>query len=112
MMYDVSFTVVLVAAGVTVLAAVYLCSKDPDRRHRAWQLLSLLLGRQGVLCKSARAPDLQRGPASLRVQLRVDRRGAARTARTGRRDSPRGIGSRRAWHPERRPRPDPRARLS
>ena len=45
MMYDVSFTVVLVATGVTVLAAVYLCSKDPDRRHRAWQLLSLLLGR-------------------------------------------------------------------
>ena len=45
MMYDVSFTVVLVATGVTILAAVYLWSKDPARRARAWQLLAFLLGR-------------------------------------------------------------------
>lgn len=46
MMYDVSFTVGVVAAGVTVLAAVHLWSKDPARRARAWQLLVFLLRRR------------------------------------------------------------------
>lgn len=45
MMTDVSFAVVLAAVGIAILAAVYLWSKDPDRRCRAWKLLILLLGR-------------------------------------------------------------------
>ena len=45
MMYDVSFTVVLAAVGIAALAAIYLWSKDSDRRSRAWHLLQLLLGR-------------------------------------------------------------------
>jgi len=36
---------VLAAAGFAVLAAVYLWSKDPARRHRARELLKLLVGR-------------------------------------------------------------------
>jgi hypothetical protein len=45
MMYDLDLAVMVTAAGTAILAAVYLWSKDPDRRHRAWQLLKLLLGR-------------------------------------------------------------------
>ena len=45
MMYDLDLTVALSAAGIVVLAAVYVWSKDPDRRARAWSLLKLLLGR-------------------------------------------------------------------
>ena len=33
------------AAAIIPLAVVYLVSKDPDRRGRAWQLLKLLLRR-------------------------------------------------------------------
>jgi hypothetical protein len=46
MMYDVSFTVTLTAAMFTALSAVYLWSKDPARRSRARELLTLLLGRR------------------------------------------------------------------
>ena len=45
MMYDLDLTPVLAAAGIVVLAAVYVWSKDPGRRARAWSLLKLLLGR-------------------------------------------------------------------
>lgn len=45
MMYDLDLTVLLTAAGIAMLAAVYVWSKDPDRRARAWSLLKLLLGR-------------------------------------------------------------------
>ncbi len=45
MMYGLSLIGSLAAAGVALLAAVYLWSKDPGRRRRAWQLLKLLLGR-------------------------------------------------------------------
>ncbi len=45
MMYDVSLTVVLTALGFSALGAVYLWSKDPGRRRRAWLLLKLLLGK-------------------------------------------------------------------
>lgn len=44
MMYDVDLTVIVTTAGVTTVAAVYLWSKDPGRRLRAWRLLKLLLG--------------------------------------------------------------------
>ena len=45
MMYDLTLPVIVVAAGAIVLAAVYVMSKDPGRRARAWQLLKLLLCR-------------------------------------------------------------------
>jgi hypothetical protein len=45
MMYDLDLTVVLSTAGIVALAAVFVWSKDPDRRARAWSLLKLLLGR-------------------------------------------------------------------
>jgi hypothetical protein len=45
MMYQLPLPVMVPAAGVIVLAAVYMMSKDPDRRARAWQLLKLLLRR-------------------------------------------------------------------
>jgi hypothetical protein len=45
MMNDASLATVLAAAGVAVLAAVYLWSKDSARRQRARELLKLLLGR-------------------------------------------------------------------
>ena len=45
MIYDLDLTVVLTAAGIAGLAAVYVWSKVPDRRGRAWRLLKLLLGR-------------------------------------------------------------------
>jgi len=45
MMYDLDLTAVLAVAGIVALAAVYVWSKDPGRRARAWSLLRLLLGR-------------------------------------------------------------------
>jgi hypothetical protein len=45
MMYEVNLAVMAAAAGVAILAAVYLWSEDSDRRHRAWRLLKLLLRR-------------------------------------------------------------------
>jgi hypothetical protein len=45
MMYDMDLTVMVTVAGIATVAAVYLWSKDPDRRRRAWRLLKLLLGR-------------------------------------------------------------------
>jgi hypothetical protein len=45
MMYDLILRATLPALGVTVLAVMYMGSKDPDRRSRAWQLLKLLLRR-------------------------------------------------------------------
>ena len=45
MMYDLNLAVMATAAGIAILAAVYLWSNDPDRRRRAWQLLKLLLRR-------------------------------------------------------------------
>lgn len=44
-MYDLDLSVVVIATGIVVMAAVYVWSKDPDRRARAWTLLKLLLGR-------------------------------------------------------------------
>jgi hypothetical protein len=45
MMYQLDLAVILAADGTAVLAAVYLWSRDPDRRRRAWRLLKLLRGR-------------------------------------------------------------------
>jgi hypothetical protein len=45
MTYDLDLTVLLTTVSITVLAVVYVWSKDPDRRARAWSLLKLLLGR-------------------------------------------------------------------
>jgi len=45
MMYDLDLTVVVTAAGIATLAAVYLWSNDIGRRGRAWQLLKLMLRR-------------------------------------------------------------------
>ncbi|GEM_PF-6160627 len=45
MMYDLDLTVMMTAAGIATLSAVYLWSKDPGRRGRAWQLLRFLLRR-------------------------------------------------------------------
>ena len=45
MMYDVDLAVIVTAGGIAILATVFLWSKDPDRRSRAWQLLKLLLRR-------------------------------------------------------------------
>jgi hypothetical protein len=46
MVYDLDLTVMVTAAGIAALAAVYLWSKDPGRRCRAWRLLKLLLLRK------------------------------------------------------------------
>ena len=43
MMYDLDITVVVAAVGIAGVAVVYLWSKDPGRRRRAWLLLKLLL---------------------------------------------------------------------
>jgi hypothetical protein len=43
MMYDADLVVIAATAGITILAAVYLWSKDPGRRRRAWKLLKFLL---------------------------------------------------------------------
>ena len=45
MMYQVGVPVMMTTVGTVILAAVYLWSKDPNRRRRAWRLLKLLLGR-------------------------------------------------------------------
>jgi hypothetical protein len=45
MMYDLTLPVMVPAEGAVVLAVVYVMSKDPGRRIRAWQLLKLLLRR-------------------------------------------------------------------
>ena len=45
MMYDLTLPVMVPVAGVVVLAMVYVISKDPGRRSRAWQLLKLMLRR-------------------------------------------------------------------
>ena len=45
MMYDLTLPVMVPVAGAVVLAVVYVISKDPGRRARAWQLLKLLLRR-------------------------------------------------------------------
>jgi hypothetical protein len=45
MMYDLALPVMVPAAGAATLAAVYVMSKDPGRRARAWQLLKLILRR-------------------------------------------------------------------
>lgn len=45
MMYDLNFAVMATAAGIAILAAVYLWSGNTSRRARAWRLLKLLLRR-------------------------------------------------------------------
>jgi hypothetical protein len=45
MIYDLDLTALLTATGIVMVAAVYVWSKDPERRARAWNLLKLLLGR-------------------------------------------------------------------
>ena len=45
MMSDLNLAVMMTAAGLAILAAIYLSSKDPGRRRRAWRLLKLLLRR-------------------------------------------------------------------
>jgi len=45
MMYDLAVPVIVTTTGSVTLATVYVLSKDPERRRRAWQLLKLLLGR-------------------------------------------------------------------
>ena len=45
MMYDLILPAAVPASGIAVLAVVYMASKDPDRRGRAWRLLKLLLRR-------------------------------------------------------------------
>jgi hypothetical protein len=45
MMYDLTLPAIVVAVGAIVLAAVYVMSKDPGRRARAWQVLKLFLRR-------------------------------------------------------------------
>jgi hypothetical protein len=44
-MYDVDLAVMMIAAGIAILASIYLWSEDTGRRRRAWQLLNLLLRR-------------------------------------------------------------------
>jgi hypothetical protein len=45
MMYQVDVVLIITAVGIAGLTAVYLWSKDPGRRRRAWRLLRLLLSR-------------------------------------------------------------------
>jgi hypothetical protein len=45
MMYDLDLAVMVTAAGIATLAAVYLWSKDTGRQRRAWELLKLMLRR-------------------------------------------------------------------
>jgi hypothetical protein len=45
MMDDVFLSAAVPALGIAALAGVYILSRDPDRRGRAWQLLKLLLRR-------------------------------------------------------------------
>jgi hypothetical protein len=46
MMYDLLLSVMVPDLGIAALAAVYVLSKDPDRRSRAWQLLKLVRPRR------------------------------------------------------------------
>jgi hypothetical protein len=46
MMYELNLSVIVAVSGIATLAGVYLWSKDPDSRRRAWRLLKLLLGRR------------------------------------------------------------------
>jgi hypothetical protein len=45
MLHGMSLAVIVTAAAITILAAVYLWSEDPGRRDRARELLKLLLRR-------------------------------------------------------------------
>ena len=45
MTYNVYLAMPLALAFIAALGAVYVWSKDPDRRIRAWELLKLLLRR-------------------------------------------------------------------
>jgi len=45
MLHGMSLAVIVTAAAITILAAVYLCSDDPGRRDRARELLKLLVRR-------------------------------------------------------------------
>ena len=45
MMYDLAVPVMVPVTGAVVLAVVYVMSRDPGRRARAWQLLKLLIRR-------------------------------------------------------------------
>ena len=45
MMYDLTLTVMVSAASAVIPSVVYVMSKDPGRRTRAWRLLQLLLRR-------------------------------------------------------------------
>ncbi len=45
MMNDVAVITGLTGTAIVILAAVYLYSKDPSRRRRAWSLLKLLLSK-------------------------------------------------------------------
>ena len=45
MMYDLTLSVAVSTSGIAALSAMYLMSKDPERRRRAWRLLKLLLRR-------------------------------------------------------------------
>jgi hypothetical protein len=45
MIYGLDLMGALATTATVVLAAVYLWSKDPGRRRRAWQLLKLILSR-------------------------------------------------------------------
>lgn len=45
MMYDLALPAAVPAIVIIALAVVYLGSKDPERRRRAWKLLKLLLRR-------------------------------------------------------------------
>jgi hypothetical protein len=42
MMYGADLTVIVTTIGIAVVAGIYLWSKDPERRDRAWRLLKLL----------------------------------------------------------------------
>jgi hypothetical protein len=45
MMYNLDLAVMATAAGIAILAAVYLWLEDPGRQRRARELLRLLLRR-------------------------------------------------------------------
>lgn len=45
MMNNLDLAVIMTAAGLATLAAVYLWSKDLGRQRRAWELLELMLRR-------------------------------------------------------------------
>lgn len=57
MTYDLTLPVTLSTLGIAALAVVYVVSKDPARRSRAWQLLKLLL-RRSLTPGRCRVPGL------------------------------------------------------